>query len=611
MSINFDEIEKIKADVIVSFGIDCRVASALKRNKLRYFSNPFDWMMRYSLDDVIKVLSNKGNVFFENIEEEPKRKGRRARYVICKDTGMVSMHDFSSNVPLDKAHQIFKKVMSKRFERTDNIFKKAKTICIVTSRKINIEEIKAFLDKFLKLYQFEKVYYINAYDCEEEKFSRTKLDDTTEILEYYFSDKPPKDLDNDANPNRWQRNVEYWNKIMKRLSLNRWFVIKNKYFDRLFGISYVLKEDSIQKIIRIFGIKFKIQQSKSPKRLLPKTNRNIIKRKLIAVSGFWCSGSSTVCDMLSEFKNTISFSHRKNYSGSINSENNTYCELKFFQEKYSVLNLVQYIKKGNNFEQDYIIKRFIEYIYEYYNENKNVSLFQNYFLDLNKEFLDNILELDDYTKDYMKGKYYPSVLSKAEDTYEGCCFVHNYLNHPYVFYKFKKLSAQELDVVISNYFYDFFNNIKGADNLILDQIFGIQRVMLDKMNFYMNENPIKEICVWRDPRDEYVNLWRDHLKYNKIMPEQFICYYKRNCVKKLKHPSKNRLDIRFEDMVLDYDKTTKKILDFLELDAKDHIYKKQIFIPEKSKVNIGEYKEFHDQKIIEKIAKGLKDYLYR
>lgn len=314
--------------------------------------------------------------------------------------------------------------------------------------------------------------------------------------------------------------------------------------------------------------------------------------------------------MLSEFTNKTSFSHRKVYSGTANIENNTYCETKFFQDKYSVFNLVSLFFDNNELEQDFAIKRFINYIYSSYDENKDNIMFQNDFLKINKDFLENIIEIDDYTKTYMKDKKYPCVLSKEKDDYNGCSFVKNYPYHPYIFYKFKKMSVQELNNIVSDYLHEFFNNIENENDIILDQLFSSKSFLLEVMNFYMHDNPIKEICVYRDPRDEYVNLWRDHIiNFNEIEPEEFINYYIKNCAKKISQSSPNRLIVRFEDMIMDYDKTTEKIIKILGFDEKQHIYKKQIFIPEKSKVNIGEYKEFHDQSIINNIEQNLKEYI--
>ncbi len=383
----------------------------------------------------------------------------------------------------------------------------------------------------------------------------------------------------------------------------------DKLIEKIFSVKNKKINKRKYKVITILGIKIKFRK-KEPEKNIIQNKKNNNNRKLIAVCGFWCSGSSTVCDMLSEFRNTTSFSHRKIYSGNINIENNTYCEIKFFQEKYSILKLVSSFKTGNSIEQDYAIRKFIELFYRYHDENKDNPLFQNDFLKINTDFLENILELDNYTKSYMKNRRYPVTLSREQDTFEGCCFLYKYPSHPYVFYKFKKLSGNEFNKIVSGYFNDFFSNMSGSNNLILDQLFSSNSFILDKMNFYMKDNPIKEICVWRDPRDQYINLLKGHPNYDAVVPKNFILWYQRR-YKKLQHPSENRLSVRFEDMVLNYDETVKKIIDFLGLDEKDHIYKKQIFIPEKSKVNVGEYKEFHDQKIFKEIEEELKDYLYK
>ena len=180
------------------------------------------------------------------------------RYIIDKDTGMLSLYDFSNALPLNEAQIIFRKSMSNRFKMMDRILKRAKTICIVTARKIDIEEIKAFIDKFTQLYQFEKLYYINAYPCDEEKLIRTEIDNKTEIQEFYYKGKCKNNLGVQQNPKSWLISVKCWDKIMSDISLNGKFIRKNKE-SKLFKVNYLLSDEYVQKIIYVFGIKIKFR----------------------------------------------------------------------------------------------------------------------------------------------------------------------------------------------------------------------------------------------------------------------------------------------------------------------------------------------------------------
>lgn len=71
------------------------------------------------------------------------------------------------------------------------------------------------------------------------------------------------------------------------------------------------------------------------------------------------------------------------------------------------------------------------------------------------------------------------------------------------------------------------------------------------------------------------------------------------------------LRLRYEDLIIDYDKVILKIFNFLEINEENHIRKKQFFSPEKSKLNIGLWKNFHDQKAINKIMERLENFCYK
>ena len=68
--------------------------------------------------------------------------------------------------------------------------------------------------------------------------------------------------------------------------------------------------------------------------------------------------------------------------------------------------------------------------------------------------------------------------------------------------------------------------------------------------------------------------------------------------------------IRFEDLVLKYEETTQKILDFIGMDKSHHVAPKSVFNPAISVVNIGAYKTFVDQDFMRQIEERLGEYCY-
>ena len=64
-----DEIKK-NYDLIVSLGSSCSPAAHLRRNNLRKFSMPFDWIVTPNLPDVGRVIQNQFQDFMllENLQ---------------------------------------------------------------------------------------------------------------------------------------------------------------------------------------------------------------------------------------------------------------------------------------------------------------------------------------------------------------------------------------------------------------------------------------------------------------------------------------------------------------------------------------------------------------
>ena len=233
---DFSEIKEIKADATISFGPNCRGAEALRRNKLRFFSGPFDWMMKYDLKSVFDALKNKGEGFFSDFIQDGEDRKKKFRYMVSKSTGMVSMHHFRNNLPVDEAYYVFKNTMKRRFKELDKIFNDAETLVIITSRKQETAEIIPFIKDFLTLYEFQKLYFINIFDSPEEKIEKEEFNNVT-IYNCFFKDVHPDGSDPNINKKFWKGNMEYWDMILSKISLNKEFIRKyriHKFLSNLF-----------------------------------------------------------------------------------------------------------------------------------------------------------------------------------------------------------------------------------------------------------------------------------------------------------------------------------------------------------------------------------------
>lgn len=167
-----------------------------------------------------------------------------------------------------------------------------------------------------------------------------------------------------------------------------------------------------------------------------------------------------------------------------------------------------------------------------------------------------------------------------------------------------KMEEQKIDLIVLNNLFEPFQPQLGLNIL----------------------NNSKQIVVTRDPRDIYVSGQSAHKTskedqktqafdnngFNKsfLATDNLISYIKRQRLyfeqlPKVQDP--RVLIVRFEDFVLDHEKTASKIQDFLGLPTPP---KTKHFFPEKSAKNIGIYKSYSKQDEIRFIEQELKPYLY-
>ncbi len=148
-----------------------------------------------------------------------------------------------------------------------------------------------------------------------------------------------------------------------------------------------------------------------------------------------------------------------------------------------------------------------------------------------------------------------------------------------------------------------------SKHIVLDQAFsGCDPAK----SFSFFENPYA-IVVDRDPRDLFIFANEVLLSRGRFMPtndvKEFVKYYRlmRDGMP-YKNPNERIINISFESMIYDYDRTAKKIDDFLNLKNNN---RKTIFVPEISAANTNLVKKFPKYaKEVEYIESSLEDYLF-
>ena len=279
------------------------------------------------------------------------------------------------------------------------------------------------------------------------------------------------------------------------------------------------------------------------------------------------------------------------YGGGVFSLENICLEFPKFYKKHHILNFIN----------------LVEFCFQ-----KNIAIYDDKFLALSYDFVDKLVEKklkiqdsiaeDDafkykeaYRADY-KNLMSPYLMGKRDNRY--CYYI-------------KDLKIKEYRKLAKIFLLDFFNSIESKENLVLDYGLCDYEADFDKYQDYVGD--YKYITVYRDPRDVYMT---GILLDESWMPkdvEDFCIWYNdknKNLDKYINSNDPRQLVLRFEDLVLNYDKSLSVILDFLNIDKSHHITPKKHFRPEYSIKNIALYKNAKNKKAIDTIEAHLRDYCY-
>lgn len=172
-------------------------------------------------------------------------------------------------------------------------------------------------------------------------------------------------------------------------------------------------------------------------------------------------------------------------------------------------------------------------------------------------------------------------------------------------------NGENFEFKVSRYMNKLFSTIvdKHTQTFILNNTCEPYRPM-ETLNLIDNS---KCIIIDRDPRDIFVtslsNGDNDDIPKNyKTFVKRFR--YQREQVKYREDDMNRVLRLYFEDLVMNYDETVKKIMLFLGLEEQDHTSKKRYFDPEKSLSNVGAWRRFEDKQAITYIEQHLQEYIY-
>ncbi len=154
----------------------------------------------------------------------------------------------------------------------------------------------------------------------------------------------------------------------------------------------------------------------------------------------------------------------------------------------------------------------------------------------------------------------------------------------------------------------------SKDDVILDQL--LLPHNLYRMDRYFQPGEAKVIVVERDPRDVFIQNKYFYTKAHVEIPypqdvKEFCRFYRQ--IREMEKPCDQAdiLRIHFEELIYEYEKTVKKIREFLGVSEKQHLQKREFFKPEVSINNTQIYELRPEyQQEANYIATHLKEYLY-
>ena len=215
-----------KVDFVISAGAACRPAYYTRLLGMRKFSSPCDWMMSYSLADFLDVLRSEARNMFKNAYIDHK-----CRWVVDKDNGMISMHDFSCDHALDEQLPAFYEMVQRRARKTLSEIQKSKRVGIVMNRNISSGDLVEFAEKLSAIFPHCHFCIVNMKDSPNESsvvMNQPKRSNYFSVYEVTFNDGHPNGRDKATNPSFWLGNTDVWMNALPQI-----FSVKDSYYRKV------------------------------------------------------------------------------------------------------------------------------------------------------------------------------------------------------------------------------------------------------------------------------------------------------------------------------------------------------------------------------------------
>lgn len=305
---------------------------------------------------------------------------------------------------------------------------------------------------------------------------------------------------------------------------------------------------------------------------------------IVNVEGFGYSGSGAVVDLLREYDDCLVHGMAEGGSKAIVAADD-FGEIELIQYPGGLIDLDLIIASPTKGLGDSALKRFA-----YRASHEVMYRLGGKYKDYIFAFFDALIE------DVSRGVT-GSVAGLIPRIKDNRFVVHNY-------------TKEEYYQLCQRFLFSLFNQQHTGKQsyLVLDQPVSVVNLGFDYCKNYLPN--MKSIVVYRDPRDTYVLIKRKGIQW---MPHDTVGHYIKEIKRRyafLNLNSPDYLAIRFEDLILDYDKTVAQIKKYLNLG--EHKRPQSCLDTSISCNNIGMWKKANDipQADFQKIYEELNEYCY-
>lgn len=297
---------------------------------------------------------------------------------------------------------------------------------------------------------------------------------------------------------------------------------------------------------------------------------NCLFTNVLALQGFGFSGHTAGIDLLREYRSVMMPSDPQ-----IIDKDNRYVaspsiEVDFMRLAGGLMEMEKFLGEENIFQNDAAAQRLIKML----GTCKFLQL-NDTCKELTYSFVDQLI---DFQIDGIRSPLYNYHLQ------DGMFFNKT-------IYFLKQLSVSEYRGLVRNFLIAVLNTFykDGKKVIIADHLFSDLSIDLETRRQIVPN--LKTIVIYRDPRDVFASgviFDVDWIPYND--QHVFVKWWKK-MLSTFDPSNSDILFVKFEDLVMNYELTKKRIEEYVGLDPQDHVFQYNCLDPQKSIANIGIWKK--------------------